>query len=694
MKKFKINRKWEKYYEEKLTYLKLRFATILTSIKLFFENFFKLIRWNEWAVSKLSLIFLVFYYQIYATQSKGWNVIFMFFNLVVFLCFLAAFGYSVNDYSDKTIDVIAGKKKAQFSTLRVKTKLLLFGFCFGGIGISFPFWHKSFVILALIIVTYILAAFYSLPPKRFKEKGWLGIIISSLTQRTLPILICFTVFERFGADTILWTLLALIIGIRAMFVHQIKDYNDDKKSGVKTLIVNWGIIKGIKFLFAYIVPLEIIFIALITLYLCLHFFLLGLSVILCLMLTLLTEVKFSQEWLHISVISNESFLSNFYYLFLPLTFTMLLSFSSLKFLILPLFHLFWSWRLVHSNVIYLRTPTIILNKSVITNSICLKPAGNSWQFSFSPFYTEWWYFDVLFDDGSFLGGSFALNGYLPVPETVQARVEFALNLNNEGMIKICKDFPYSYFNFNNELGQLTIGRNRIRNKKENLYLNLEEDNIEINLNYKSIIEGFQIGEEGKIFFLKSWDRYFGWAVPFPMADVVGEIKLNGANYQVRGRGYQDHNWGTVSLKDNVSCWHWLRLMMNGKVLLLAKLVLRESQKPIVFIGLNENKKWLFFSCKQNNCFNISFNPTAEMVKSGSKKYFEYHIYYKENNFIIDLQFQIKDILKFTLRPKRTISLISETPYYIRLLSSAYGKLVMNNKLENIKAEVIHEYSSF
>lgn len=667
---------------------------ILTS-RSFFENVCKLIRWNEWNVSKLSLIFLVFYYLTYVTHSKGWYVIAIFFNLAAFLCFLAVFGYVVNDYSDIAIDRAAGKKKIQFGISSAKIKLLLFGFCFGGIVISFPLWQKSFVIITLILVIYILTTFYSLPPIRFKERGWFGIIIASSTQRTLPILLCFAIFKRFGADTILFALLSLIIGIRAMLVHQIKDYNNDIANGIKTLIVNWGIIKGTKFLFVYVILLEIILLGLTTLYLCLYTPVVGLFVVFYLILMLLLEIRFSQEWLYTNVISNESFLSNFYFLFLPLILATLSSFSSPKLLILPLFHLTWNWRLIHENIVNLRIPAIILDKSVMLNSSCSKPVGNLWQNFTTPFYTEWWYFDALFDDGSFLGGSFALNGYLPLPETVQTRVEFIFNLNNGQMVKICRDFPYSYFSFDKELGQLVIGRNRIKDEEPNLYLHLEEDNIEIDLTYKNMIEGFQIGADGKLFFLKGWDRYFAWAVPYPMADVVGKVRFNGKNYQVKGKGYQDHNWGTISLKDNISYWHWLRLTMDDKVLILAKLVLkRRSQNPIVFIGLNENKEWHFLDCKQTSRFDISFIPISKMLKGGNKKGIPYRVYYRENNFLIDLQLQTKAILKSTLRPKRTISLSLDTPCYIRFLSSAYGKLAINNRPENIKGEVIHEYSSF
>ncbi|MCL0034102.1 UbiA family prenyltransferase, partial [Thermodesulfovibrionales bacterium] len=648
-------------------------------VKVFLENICKLIRWDEWNISKLSLIFLVFYYLTFTVSAKGWYIIAIFFNLVGYFCVYMAFGYVINDYSDRAIDKVVGKKKLQFEIPSSRIKLLLFGLCLGGVMISFPLWQKNYMVLSLIIVMYMLAMFYSIPPIRFKERKWLSPIIASLTQRTFPILLCFAIFRQFETDTILFALLSLIIGVRWLIVHQIKDYNNDVAANVKTLVVNWGIIKGRKYLFTYVIPLEIALLGITILYLCLYIPIFILFIVCYFILMLLLRSRFSREWLFTSVILNESFLSNFYFLFLPLVFATLSSLSSPILLILVIFHLIWNRRLIHENIENFRIPPIILNKQAICDNSCSNPIGNSWQASLTPFYTEWWYFDALFDDGSFFGGSFSLHGYLDLPETVEAKVEFTLNLANGHKTQISKSYPYSHFSFREKPFQLVIGNNRIEDKKPNLYLHLEENNIEIDLNYCGIVKGFQVGTDGKLFFLKDWERYFGWAVPYPMADINGRIRIEEKFHQVRGEGYQDHNWASISLEDNISHWHWLRLPMNNnKVLILAELVLRTmNKKPILFIGLRENNKWLLFRCLQTDHFAISFRPCSKFFKEDRKIGISYRLYWRENDFLVNIQLQTEAILKSTLRPKKTISLFPYTPCCIRFLSSAKGELVID-----------------
>jgi 4-hydroxybenzoate polyprenyltransferase len=681
--------------KSKKSIMRTQINEFFLTTKSFLETISKFVRWDEWNISKLSLIFLVFYYLTLITYPKDWHIIVIFFSLAGFLCLYASFGYVVNDYSDRTIDKAAGKKKIQFKIPSSKIKLLILALCLGGITISFPLWQKNYVALSLIFAMYMIAMFYSIPPIRFKERKWLAPVIASLTQRTFPILLCFSIFKQFETDTILFVLLSLIIGIRYILVHQIKDYNNDVATNVKTLVVDWGVIKGKRYLFTYIIPLEIILLGITVLYLCFSIPILILFVVCYLTVTLLLRLRFSQEWLFTSVILNESFLSNFYFLFLPLFFSTLSSLSSPNLFILPVFHLIWNKKLIYENIKKLRIPPIILNKQVICNNFCSKPIGNSWQPSFNPFYTEWWYFDALFDDGSFLGGSFSLHGYLPVPETVQAKVEFTLNINNGQKIQISKNYPYTHFSFKEEFVQLVIGKNKMENKKPNLYLHLEENNIEIDLNYRDVVEGFQIGADGKFFFLEDWKRYFAWVVPYPMANINGKIRIEGKTYQVKGNGYQDHNWGTISLKDNISYWHWLRLITKDKVLIIAELLLKaRPQQPIFFIGLNENTKWHILRCLQTNRSSISFRPCREFFKEDGKTDISYRVYWEENNLLVNIQLQTETILKSTLRSKKTMSLCHYTPCYIRFLSSANGELAINNKSELIKGRVIHEYSSF
>jgi len=652
-------------------------------------------RWSEWHISKLSLIFGAYYYLVLISSSKGWYLLFQFFSLVALLCFYAAFGYAVNDYSDRTVDHAAGKGKLQFGFHPQIVKGLLLCLLIGGVAVSYPLWQKDLSILMFILSMYLLAALYSLPPVRFKEKGNFGLITAALTQRALPVLLCFAFFDHFSVDTLLFTLLSFIIGLRSIIVHQIKDYSNDLATGVKTQVVKWGLAKSRKYLLSYGIPLEIVLLGGLLVFISLNITALVLFIAFYAIASLYLERKYTYERLFTEVILKESFFSNFYYLFLPLSLAFLLGLSYPPYFILPIFHLAWNRKLLVESKQRLRIPTIIYRSPGMPEGSLEKPVRNLWQSFDSPFYTEWWYFDAIFDDGSFLGGSFALSGFLPIPETVKATIEFTLNLPGGQVRQVRKEYPCSAFACKEDVGLLlSINHNQLKEREKDLFLQLKENDVEIHLTYDKAKEGFQIGNDGKLFFLQDWHRFFGWSVPFPVAEVAGEIRYRGINWQVTGKGYQDHNWATFSLRDNIHHWHWLRKPGPAGTLIIAELALKTmNNKPIFFLAWLENEKWQFIYCPRIRKASFNFETGPRLFNN--PKGLSYSITFQDGNSVVNLELYIKTVLETTLRTSGVkLPLSYHTPCYLRFLSSVSGEIIINNSSRIIRGEAIHEYSSF
>jgi len=153
--------------------------------------------------------------------------------LLVLLCLYAAFGYIINDYADRDIDRAAGKNKL-LATWSERTALVAVAIpCIGTLGIALLCLDASAI--AIITVAILLAALYSLPPVRLKERGVLGWGAAALAQQTLPLAIIFEALKGWDLVAVGLTVLGTLIGLRSIVVHQLQDRENDRRSGVHTV---------------------------------------------------------------------------------------------------------------------------------------------------------------------------------------------------------------------------------------------------------------------------------------------------------------------------------------------------------------------------------------------------------------------------------------------------------------------------
>lgn len=177
---------------------------------------------------------------------------------------IAALGYFINDWADIKTDKLAGKPN-KLGELNIQLKLLilliLLGFAFVP-WIWFPKNQYTYILLGSEIILFLL---YSLPPFRLKEKGILGVLTDTLYAYILPTLLASLTFYLIGLEDyphMFYFLLAvsawlLVVGIRGILLHQIKDYQNDLNASVKTFVTKRGIEFAEKIL-GFLLPLELI----------------------------------------------------------------------------------------------------------------------------------------------------------------------------------------------------------------------------------------------------------------------------------------------------------------------------------------------------------------------------------------------------------------------------------------------------
>jgi len=204
----------------------------------------KYLGWRNWALfyynSIIENIFLFFYIALVVPDYSNAFIL-------KTLCFIGfsllstTFGYLINDFADRELDRQHGKSNTfeEDSTAQaIWVLLIVLGF---SAVFALPF-LKERVFLLLWGLWVFIAAFYSLPPLRFKERGKLGLMLVVLAQRVIPALIVFAAF-RFWRLPDVAILLNYILakGFSSDANHQIQDYANDLKTGTRTSAVAMGV---------------------------------------------------------------------------------------------------------------------------------------------------------------------------------------------------------------------------------------------------------------------------------------------------------------------------------------------------------------------------------------------------------------------------------------------------------------------
>jgi 4-hydroxybenzoate polyprenyltransferase len=216
-----------------------------------------LVRWDEWYDSKVPLFLVCMYYAALSRPAPGARLLGEMGFLLVLLCAYAAFGHMVNDFSDRRVDRAAGKRKvlATFSEPRARALVLLAALAGPILAVVFYFERPD--VIAVVGIAYVLAALYSLPPARLKERRTLGLIAAAVAQRTLPAVIVFQALGPWDWTAAALCVLSTMVGLRYILVHQILDLRNDARAGTETFGTAHGVDFLCRLISRIVFPLEV-----------------------------------------------------------------------------------------------------------------------------------------------------------------------------------------------------------------------------------------------------------------------------------------------------------------------------------------------------------------------------------------------------------------------------------------------------
>lgn len=223
----------------------------------------QVVRFDEWRASKLIPLFVGAVLAAHARWDglmTSWLVI----AFTVVVLFNASFGYAINNLSDARVDAEAGKPNAFSQMATWKATVVVTVLMLGGMATAtLAFWSAPGAI-AWTALSFGAAAAYSVKPIRLKERGALGLAASSLAQRVIPLFIIFSALNAWTVTTAVFAVLAFLIGVRFILIHQMHDLERDRSTGVATFLTARNIDFADKAILRVVFPLELVFLSLLT----------------------------------------------------------------------------------------------------------------------------------------------------------------------------------------------------------------------------------------------------------------------------------------------------------------------------------------------------------------------------------------------------------------------------------------------
>lgn len=197
----------------------------------YFKIISELVRLDDWlGKAKGIVLILLLYYLI-----LPFPVIY-FLHSFIFSALALSYIFLINDFFDIEADKMVGKERPIQHIPIFTARIIIIGLLAVTVIYYLIFFQLTFSALFALVILLLAGTFYSAWPFRFKIRGLFGLAIASLCQRTLVfIAIIFGIFaDPELALVVYFSLTTFLVGIMVIISHQIRDRENDRKSGIRT----------------------------------------------------------------------------------------------------------------------------------------------------------------------------------------------------------------------------------------------------------------------------------------------------------------------------------------------------------------------------------------------------------------------------------------------------------------------------
>jgi predicted secreted hydrolase len=292
-------------------------------------------------------------------------------------------------------------------------------------------------------------------------------------------------------------------------------------------------------------------------------------------------------------------------------------------------------------------------------------------------FTEWWYFDAIFDNGYSIGLNIRVlsiikNKFVPIYKRTDIYKEGKLIKHHRKKYRL-KDFEASKEKPSVRIAGKEVINGYIDKKTGDLTydLSFSFEDVSADLQFIASTKGWKGNNPGGD----------GWAVIIPRAEVKGKIKVNNEEINVKGIGYHDHNWDVryAAAKNNHG-WFWGKIYSKSYTVTWATIYKnKDIGQPLLVVNEN-NKGYINFKPEE-----IKF--IGDKLKIQNKKMIPHHFILEADNGKAKLKFSM-DTEEFHHDK------VMVRYHYWRYHMMCNGIITIDNKTESVKDTQIAEFLRF
>lgn len=201
---------------------------------------------------------------------------------------------------------------------------------------------------------------------------------------------------------------------------------------------------------------------------------------------------------------------------------------------------------------------------------------------------EWWYFDAHLDDGSTAVIIFYTKHITKVKKPLLPLVTVSIVQADGTKLDRMITFDPKEFSAGKDSCNVQIGKNYFRGNLKNYIIHFEDDELNITATLDRETESWR-PKTGILEFGDDRKDFFAWVVPVPKGHVKLNYTYKGNNYEGKGSGYHDHNWGNTSLINLFNHWYWARAEVGPYSMIASEMIAEKKYNHESIIVLNVAK---------------------------------------------------------------------------------------------------------
>jgi hypothetical protein len=253
---------------------------------------------------------------------------------------------------------------------------------------------------------------------------------------------------------------------------------------------------------------------------------------------------------------------------------------------------------------------------------------------------EWWYFDSILDDGSqaviqfFTKDNPHIDSAEPHP-TLRITLTAPDGTKHNGTVKI----PADQARYGSDRCDVAFGPHLFQGDLTDYRIRVSGvEGSSADLMLHSAAKPFRPGT-AYFAFGDHDEKYYTWLCVVPAGEVTGTLTYGGRTHQVHGRGYHDHQWGTMKVLEAWNHWTWSRQSFDDHAILVFDMTTQKeygyTRFPLCFV--QDADGIVVFE----NTHDVVYSVLSEYTDPGSGK-----VYPKDSRFVFD---NVMGHAEYTLR---------------------------------------------